>query len=374
MNVTSLLLSSHLFTLPLVNTQYENFEHPVKFLHEHREIILALSSDEEALEVHQSFRQKLRIPAQPSTLRKPSISRQTSELLSHKIQATITTFWAAMATIAHIQKLHAKPDIPLDFHFLSDTLPTDTQQRWIDSKLPLVKFKNLLKVQKKLSMVPPEKPIAFPLGDDYAQFTNFHDQSTLTHNRSSWTTLLNNLGFQGIEARLHEYWQQPDQQSVASNSDPLKQAYIQQYIASRLFPVFYAYVLTLAIEVEKQVYEKAWETWHRLGQLQQRKQINHAKMRLCGTWKWIIHNHQNHGDYKTTMTFPPPGPTTPSQAQPTTILMYGDAVYLKWTFPQGFQEDSLLFSNQDLRLEGTFMSSLGPHGSISGQRISPCQE
>jgi len=106
---------------------------------------------------------------------------------------------------------------------------------------------------------------------------------------------------------------------------------------------------------------------------QQQEQTNHAMMRLCGTWKWIIHNHQNHGDHKTTMTFHPPGQSSSSHVQPTTILIHGDTVYLRWTFPQGIQEDSLLLSNRDSRLEGTFTNSLGPHGSISGQRLSPCK-
>jgi hypothetical protein len=65
--------------------------------------------------------------------------------------------------------------------------------------------------------------------------------------------------------------------------------------------------------------------------------------------------------------------SSPSQPQPTTITIQGDTVYLKWTFPQGFQEDSLLLSNRDTHLEGTFKNSLGPHGSISGKRLTSCQ-
>jgi len=138
--------------------------------------------------------------------------------------------------------------------------------------------------------------------------------------------------------------------------------------------IFHGNLLMQALQVETQAYKVAWESWHHLQQGQQQRQSRQARMRLCGTWKWIIHNHQNHGDHKTMMTFTPPENATPSHVQPTTVFMHGDTLYLKWIFPQGIQEDSLLFSNHDTRLEGTFTNSVGPYGSISGQRLSPCKK
>ncbi|MDH3769486.1 MAG: hypothetical protein OET79_00665 [Nitrospirota bacterium] len=217
--------------------------------------------------------------------------------------------------------------------------------------------------------------MALPPYNNFSQFDKIYNQIDSTSSRQTWISLFNDLGFKGIQAKLEEYWQQHDQQDLqfpVSNS--LKQSYIQNYIESRLFPIFHAHLLTQAIQVEAQAYNVAWKSWNHIQQWQQQEHTHLAMRRLCGTWKWIIHNHQNHGDHKTTMTFIPPGQSTPSQVQPSTILIHGDTVYLKWTFPQGIQEDSLLLSNRDTRLEGTFTNSLGPHGSISGQRLSPCQD
>ena len=162
--VPSLLLLSNLFALPLVHAHYDNFEYPIKFLQEHREKILTLSSDQEALEFHQNLMKKLRQSAHPSTPRKPSTTNNASDRFSQEMQETITTFWAAMATIGHIQKLRAFLDTRLDNQFFSENLPTDAQQIWIQSKPSLVKYTHLLEAQKKLPMASVQEPIALPLG------------------------------------------------------------------------------------------------------------------------------------------------------------------------------------------------------------------
>ena len=283
LTVATLVFLSHLFSLTVVQAHHDHFEPPLKVLQEHRERILTLSSDQEAIAFHEGLMAKLSQTSPFPMLQKPS------NHISQKIQETITIFWAAMAAIGHIQKLQAISDSPQDNHVFLDHGPTDAQRAWIQSKPSLQKFKDLLEILKNFSKSPPETSITLPL------------------------------------------------------------------------------------DVKTQAYETAWNTWHRIQQWHQQEQTSLAKLRICGTWKWIIHNHQNHGDQKTTITFSPPGLTTPSQTQPTTILIHGDTVYLKWIFPQGIQEDSLLLSNRDSRLEGTFTNSLGPHGSISGQRLSPCQ-
>ena len=282
------LFLTNLFALSLAQAHFDNTEYPIKILQEHRKKILLLSSDQEAIEFHQSFMKKFNPSRHPSTSRKPSITHNPTHHLSQEKQETIATFWAAMAAIGYIQKLAVSPKSESDNQRFIDNLPTKTQLDWIQSKPTLEKIKHLLDIQKTFSLTPQQEIIALPLG------------------------------------------------------------------------------------VEAQAYETAWEAWQRIRHWQQQQQTSNAKLRLCGTWKWIIHNHQNHGDHKTTMTFLPPGLTTPSHVEPTTILIYGDVVYLKWTFPQGIQEDSLLISNHDSRLEGTFTNSLGPYGSISGQRLSPC--
>ena len=360
-------------TLPTVFSQERNLEQPWRLLEEHQIPILQLSSDQEALAFHQHFMPRSRQLPDASTQRQTSQKKQRSKNQSQEQQDTITAFWAAMATIGHIQKLLMLSETPLDHRFFSERLPSDAQQEWILSKPSLEIFNNLFQLQKKLSITRTTELLALPLEHDFIDFAAFHDQSQTIPNSLSWMALLNNRGFEGIEAKLQEYWEQQRQQALPPTSNAIKQAYIQQYISSRLLPIFHTSLLTQALEIEAQAYDVAWKSWYQLEQWHQKEQTTRAIMRLCGKWKWIIHNHQNHGDHKTTMTFHTPGSPKPSHVQPTTVLMNGDTVYLKWTFPQGIQEDSLLLSNHDSRLEGTFTNSLGPHGNISGQRLSPCQ-
>lgn len=98
-----------------------------------------------------------------------------------------------------------------------------------------------------------------------------------------------------------------------------------------------------------------------------------AAARLCGTWQWTIHNHKNHQEQKTVIVLLPPGtPAPPDMPQPAKMVVMGDAVYLRWEFPQGYQEDSLLLGKEDRRLEGTFKNTAGDWGAITGKRIAPC--
>jgi len=363
----------YLGPLPIADAHHNSLEHPLKLLQEHRNNILHLSSDPEALKFNQNFMPQQR--QHSHTRRKSSRDRQTSHPIPQEMQKAITSFWAAMATIISVQEFRAVPEASFPKHPFTEILPSEAQRQWLLSKPSLQGFKDLVEFQKKLSMWTKQQPVALPPNHNISQFEKLYNQIDSTSSRQTWISLFNDLGFKGIQAKLEEYWPQHDQQDLqfpVSNS--LKQSYIQNYIESRLFPIFHAHLLTQAIQAEAQAYSVAWESWNHMQQWQQQEHTHRAMRRLCGTWKWIIHNHQNHGDHKTTMTFTPPGQSTPSQIQPSTILIHGDTVYLKWTFPQGIQEDSLLLSNRDTRLEGTFTNSLGPHGSISGQRLSPCQD
>jgi hypothetical protein len=53
-------------------------------------------------------------------------------------------------------------------------------------------------------------------------------------------------------------------------------------------------------------------------------------------------------------------------------VVLGDVVYLRWEGDGKVQEDSLLFSKEGQRLEGTFVNSQGGWGSISGKRTAAC--
>lgn len=98
-----------------------------------------------------------------------------------------------------------------------------------------------------------------------------------------------------------------------------------------------------------------------------------ATTRLCGTWNWTIHNHRSHQEQKTALVLLPPGAQAPPEfPQPSQMIVMGDAVYLRWDFQRGFQEDSLLLSGEDRRLEGTFKNTAGDWGAITGKLVTPC--
>ena len=106
-----------------------------------------------------------------------------------------------------------------------------------------------------------------------------------------------------------------------------------------------------------------------------RERIRQAKgqARLCGTWQWIVHNHQIHGEQKSTIMFPPPGQVSAQAATPTEVIILGDAIYLRWEHNGQIQEDSLLFIKDDAKIEGSFVNNTGGWGPITAKRTAPCQ-
>ena len=75
------------------------------------------------------------------------------------------------------------------------------------------------------------------------------------------------------------------------------------------------------------------------------------------------------------MVYPPPSQYHRMDPQPAAIRVQGDTVYIRWEFPQGIvQEESLLLSEKDQLLSGTFVNNLGPNGNITGRRVKPCRE
>jgi hypothetical protein len=98
-----------------------------------------------------------------------------------------------------------------------------------------------------------------------------------------------------------------------------------------------------------------------------------GQSRLCGTWQWVIHNHQrHHEEQKLSLVFPPPGKDGTHLPGLMETVVLGDVVYLRWEQDGRVQEDSLLFSKEGQRLEGTFVNSQGGWGSISGKRTASC--
>ena len=145
------------------------------------------------------------------------------------------------------------------------------------------------------------------------------------------------------------------------------------FVTNRLLPLVHAHLTTLMVRAQTESHDQAQALLH---QLKTTQEINSKKQnlaRLCGDWRWIIHNHQNHGDHKMVMSFGHSNTGAANQQQPDQITINGDTVHLLWKFPRGRQEDSLLFSSNDNLLEGTFRNSMGPYGNISGKRLKRCK-
>ena len=125
----------------------------------------------------------------------------------------------------------------------------------------------------------------------------------------------------------------------------------------------------LAQEADRQ----ASEEWWRLKTWKDRVRGTRGQSRLCGTWQWVIHNHQrHHEEQKFSLIFPPSGKDGAPLPGLSEIVVLGDVVYLRWERDGKVQEDSLLFSKEGQRLEGTFVNSQGGWGSVSGKRTASC--
>lgn len=124
-----------------------------------------------------------------------------------------------------------------------------------------------------------------------------------------------------------------------------------------------------AFEASRQATKAWWDIHGWKDRIRQAKGL----ARLCGTWQWTIHNHQNHGDQKAVVMFPPAGQTSAQAATPTETIVLGDAIYLRWENNGRIQEDSLLFVKDDAKIEGSFVNNTGGWGSITGKRTAACQ-
>ncbi|UVT21174.1 MAG: hypothetical protein H8K03_04440 [Nitrospira sp.] len=132
----------------------------------------------------------------------------------------------------------------------------------------------------------------------------------------------------------------------------------------------------LLLAAERTVFEasqRATAAWWDIYGWKERIRQAKGQARLCGTWQWIVHNHQNHGEQKATITFPPAGQVPANSVTPTESIIVGDAIYLRWEQNGRIQEDSLLFIKDDAKIEGSFMNNTGGWGPISGKRLTGCQ-
>jgi hypothetical protein len=104
------------------------------------------------------------------------------------------------------------------------------------------------------------------------------------------------------------------------------------------------------------------------------KRLEAGLSRLCGVWEWTVHSHtMNHREAKTKIVLPSSEVAGIEGPSPAEIRIYGDAVYFRWVYPGGIQEDSMLLTDNK-KLEGTFRTSTGAMGAVNGKRLSSCQQ
>jgi hypothetical protein len=205
----------------------------------------------------------------------------------------------------------------------------------------------------------------------YREYAEYLDQTYpgLTEADTSWLAVAEREGSSGLRRRLMEFWEN------RARSDGDRDALAARYFQTRLRPVLTAQLAALAIRAETEAEQNARDEWMRLRTWRDKLNETKGLARLCGTWHWTVHNHQNHQEHKMVMVFPPPDtPDTnqPTGPRPARIVVLGDTIFLRWEFQMGYQEDSLLFIKDGQRLEGSFINSAGAWGSITGKRTSSC--
>jgi len=132
-------------------------------------------------------------------------------------------------------------------------------------------------------------------------------------------------------------------------------------------------VLERTTRLEVDAMQASYQEWDRIRNWKDRVRGLRGQARLCGTWQWIVHNHQqHHQEQKLSILFPPAGNTQDTLPGLVETIVLGENVYLRWEIDGRVQEDSLQFSNEGQRLEGTFVNSQGGWGSISGKRTAGC--
>ena len=136
-------------------------------------------------------------------------------------------------------------------------------------------------------------------------------------------------------------------------------------------------LLVMAMEratlLEVDAMQASYQEWDRIRNWKDRVRGLRGQARLCGTWQWIVHNHQqHHQEQKLSLLFPPVGNAQATLPGLVETIVLGENVYLRWEIDGRVQEDSLQFSKEGQRLEGTFVNSQGDWGSISGKRTAGC--
>lgn len=247
--------------------------------------------------------------------------------------------------------------------FLRDTEP---QLAWVMGENESRLLTEAWPLAKMIATVP--DPASGKMGSSsYGDYAAAIDRAALpfTGSGNSWLAIGEQEGIQGILTRLR------DMGGQLSNGE--RDAFPNRYFHERLRPVLTAHLIARTIRAESEAERLTRDRWLQLRNLRDSLREQRGLARLCGAWQWTIHNHQNHGEHKMIMVFPSPGTPPGAGPRPAKTVVLGDTVYLRWEFDRGIvQEDSLLFSGEGRRLEGTFVNSGGAWGGITAKRTAPC--
>ena len=181
------------------------------------------------------------------------------------------------------------------------------------------------------------------------------------------------FGFPQARAWLDQQGKAPWQDSLNELSDVVASPEWAKANQGESGSTLLVTVLERAIRLEVDAMQASYQEWDRIRNWKDRVRELRGQVRLCGTWRWMVHNHQqNHQEQKLLLRFPPAG--NPQATLPGLVetIVLGENVYLRWEIDGRVQEDSLQFSNEGQRLEGTFVNSQGGWGSISGKRTAAC--
>jgi len=136
-------------------------------------------------------------------------------------------------------------------------------------------------------------------------------------------------------------------------------------------------LLLASHQVAFEAHQEALTAWWSLREWKDRVRQARGLARLCGTWQWTIHNHRQHQEQKTVISFPPAGQTPSNVPLPVETVILGDSVYLRWENGSYVQEDSLLLVREGLkeatRIEGSFVNNTGGWGPITAKRTADCR-
>ncbi|MGH7228525.1 MAG: hypothetical protein ACREIH_04850 [Nitrospiraceae bacterium] len=282
-----------------------------------------------------------------------------------KAAVLLTAEMAAWRLAAAVKEAANAEDITALQSIQQEALP---QQGWLlegeerASLRQTVRYSAVLTSIRTIQVQDSDQPVGY---EEYATYLD-RTYPRLIGPDSSWLAMAEREGPAGLRRRLMEFWERAPQSHVD------KEKLAARYFHIRLRPVLVAHLAALAIRAEAEAEQRTRAEWFRLRSWEDTVREMKGLARLCGTWQWTVHNHKHHQEHKMVLSFLPPGVGSPDGPRPTKIVVLGDAVYLRWEFQGGYQEDSLLFTGGSRRLEGTFTNSAGAWGSITGKRSTAC--